>query len=95
MNFNKLDPIQIVVKDLDRADVYIFEDFAVEHVVDAIIVRRLFEALMCLGVGIVVSSAYSPGNLYACGAAREKFLAFDVFLNKNFENIELNAEVHR
>jgi cell division protein ZapE len=88
--FEADDPIPPVAAKVAReAMLLCFDEFQVTDVADAMILGRLFRALLDLGVVIVITSNRAPGDLYLGGLNRQLFLPSIEMLRTEFDVLHL------
>lgn len=89
---NREDPLDRAAADIAReTDVLCFDEFFVSDIGDATILGRLMEGLFRRGVVLVATSNSAPGDLYAGGLQRERFLPAIRILEENTEVLELDG----
>ncbi|MBF2753738.1 MAG: cell division protein ZapE [Gammaproteobacteria bacterium AqS3] len=89
----ELDPLGHVADDIARRCRWLcFDEFAVYNIADAMILRRLLEALIETRVHFIVTSNFAPDELYPGGLQRRRFLPAIELLSARLEVIELRSD---
>ncbi len=89
---NQADPLPRIARTIaDRTWVLCFDEFYIDDIADAMIMARFFTALFKRGVIMVATSNHLPGELYADGLHRERFLPFIDVLNTHLNVITIDG----
>jgi cell division protein ZapE len=88
------DPIPPVARALaEETRLLAFDEMMVTNSPDAMILSRLFTALIDAGVTVVTTSNRAPGDLYKNGLNREHFLPFIAMIGQRLDVCALNGPV--
>ncbi|KAI6297098.1 hypothetical protein MCOR32_001228 [Pyricularia oryzae] len=89
---NDLDAVPLIAADIaEQGNVLCFDEFQCTDVADAMILRRLLEALMSHGVVLVTTSNRHPDDLYKNGVQRESFIPAIELLKSRLHVINLDS----
>ena len=88
------DPLVPIAANLARqVRLLCFDEFHVSDIADAMILRRLLDALLSHGVVFVMTSNYPPDGLYPNGLQRMNFLPTIERIKTEFDIVEIDAGV--
>lgn len=90
---NDIDAIPFVAAGIaERSQVLCFDEFQCTDVADAMILRRLIEALMAHGTVVITTSNRHPDDLYKNGIQRESFIPAINLLKSRLRVINLDSQ---
>ena len=86
------DPLaEVAARTARRYRLVCFDEFHVSDIADAMILGRYLEKVMDLGVEFVMTSNYSPDQLYPGGLQRERFLPAIELLKARLDVVEVDS----
>lgn len=81
---------------MGEATVLCFDELYVNDVADAMLLSRLFTALLDRGIIMVITSNFAPQELYPNGLQRDRFLPFIDLLNERLDVVAIDSGIdHR
>ena len=83
--------VPVVKKITNEVKVLALDELQIKDIADAMIVGRLFEALMKKGVTVVITSNRPPIDLYKNGLNRDLFLPFIRLIEAKFDVLEVSG----
>lgn len=94
---NVADPLPVIARDIGKeAQLLCLDELQVTDIADAMMLARLFTALLDEGVRVTFTSNRAPEALYLNGLQRERFLPFIALLRQQFRVMKLeSAEDYR
>lgn len=86
------DPLAALARELaDEARVLCLDELFVSDIADAMLLGRLFQALFAQGLVLVCTSNQAPGQLYADGFNRERFLPAIAAIERSMQVVALDG----
>ena len=83
--------VPVVTKITNEVKVLALDELQIKDIADAMIVGRLFEALLEKGVTVVITSNRPPVDLYKNGLNRDLFLPFIRLIETKFDILEMSG----
>ena len=91
-HWSRGDPIKPIAEAYSKRMTFLcLDEFQVNDITDAMIVKRLFSVLLQNGVVIAITSNTAPNDLYANGLNRDQFVPFIDLIESNLEITHLSG----
>jgi len=88
------DPLAAIARDIARdARLLCLDEFHITDITDAMLMRRLLEALFEQGVVLVTTSNFEPDALYLHGLQRNQFLPAIELMKENLDAVNVDAGI--
>ncbi len=88
------DPLAAIARDLAKdARLLCLDEFHITDITDAMVMKRLLEALFEQGVVLVTTSNFEPDALYLHGLQRNQFLPAIDLIRQNLEVVNIDAGI--
>jgi cell division protein ZapE len=86
------DPVVALIKALKKhTDILCFDEFQVQDITDAMILGRLFEAMIDQNITVVITSNRRPDELYKDGLNRDRFIPFIALIKEKLTIVALEG----
>ncbi len=87
------EPLKIIAADIaQQVHVLCFDEFVVNDITYAMILKEFFTCLIESGVVVVATSNFKPEELYKDGLQRENFIPFINYLRQHLDVLVLDSE---
>ncbi len=91
-NVDESDPLPLIAEKLAKQLIILcLDEMEVRDITDAMILSRLFTALIEAGILVVFTSNRLPEDLYQVGLQREQFLPFIALIRKRLAVVQLDS----
>ena len=88
---DKESALDLFIKNLSKKFNLIFiDELHIFNIVDALLIKKIFNLFDKYKIFILVSSNFEPKNLYENGLQRNDFIPFVYYIEKNFKILHLN-----
>ena len=93
-NISQSQRLQITAKSIiGNSEILCLDELDVRDITDAMIIKNIIPIISKMKVHIIITSNYSPHNLYLDGQSRKSFLPFISFLESKAEIIPIKSNI--